>query len=605
MTKHPIPDDALDDRLFFGGTSGSGKTYNAGGRVERLLSKGNRVVVIDPLGVWWGLRLLADGKTESGYDVVIFGGPHGDLPLTENAGALLGETVASMKESCILDLSELGTKAAERRFMLDFLTVLYRKTGGEPVHVVFDEADIFAPQSLVGDKDGPAPRLLGMMETVVRRGRVKGFIPWLISQRPAVLNKNVLSQADGLVAFKLTSSQDRDAIGAWVEGQADKGVWKDMYGDLATLERGQGIVWMPSRKMLEIVKFPAKKTFDSSRTPKRGEKIATAELKPIDLGKLKERLGKVEADAKANDPKALKSEITRLKSELATKPTALVPTAPRREDAAALKSLRSALEATMKFIVQITAEGFIDGEGKGFDPGAIETALKGAVDQISKMVERKLEHRNIEFDKLRKEAARLIGKLKPLLAEDVSINLEVKHNAPFTMNERPQMTARPAPMPRRIANGTGESLPRGEKACLICAAQQDGGATREQLTVVTGYKRSSRDAYVQRLREKGYIQQDGDRVVATEEGIAALGSDYEPMPTGEALRAFHLQRLPEGERRVLELLISVYPDAKARDEIDEATGYKRSSRDAYLQRLTARQLVTGGRGEVRASDQLF
>jgi hypothetical protein len=27
---------------------------------------------------------------------------------------------------------------------------------------------------------------------------------------------------DGLVAFKLVSSQDRDAIGAWVEGSADK-----------------------------------------------------------------------------------------------------------------------------------------------------------------------------------------------------------------------------------------------------------------------------------------------------------------------------------------------------------------------------------------------
>jgi hypothetical protein len=29
-----------------------------------------------------------------------------------------------------------------------------------------------------------------------------------------VLSKDVLSQVDGLIAFKLTSSQDRDAIGA-------------------------------------------------------------------------------------------------------------------------------------------------------------------------------------------------------------------------------------------------------------------------------------------------------------------------------------------------------------------------------------------------------
>lgn len=34
----PIPDAALDDRLGFVGTSGSGKTYNAGAAVERLIA---------------------------------------------------------------------------------------------------------------------------------------------------------------------------------------------------------------------------------------------------------------------------------------------------------------------------------------------------------------------------------------------------------------------------------------------------------------------------------------------------------------------------------------------------------------------------------------
>jgi uncharacterized protein len=184
MTHHPLPADALDDRLGYYGTAGSGKTYNSGSGVERLLKAGKRCIIPDPLGVWWGLRLAADGKTPSGFDVVIFGGPHGDLPLTEHVGQLIGETVAGMKESCILDLSELGTKAAERRFMLAFLTGLYKHASGEPVHVVFDEADMWAPQKLL-DKDGDAARLLGMMETLVRRGRVKGFIPWLISQRPA------------------------------------------------------------------------------------------------------------------------------------------------------------------------------------------------------------------------------------------------------------------------------------------------------------------------------------------------------------------------------------------------------------------------------------
>ena len=85
MTSHPIPDAALDDRLAFVGTAGSGKTYSAGTAVERLLHAKARVVVIDPLDVWFGLRLAADGIRASRFDLPIFGGAHADLPQAERA----------------------------------------------------------------------------------------------------------------------------------------------------------------------------------------------------------------------------------------------------------------------------------------------------------------------------------------------------------------------------------------------------------------------------------------------------------------------------------------------------------------------------------------
>jgi uncharacterized protein len=215
-----------------------------------------------------------------------------------------------MAESCVVDLSLSGSKPAERRFMLAFLTGFYRHATGEPVHLVFDEADMWAPQRLL-DRDGDAAKLVGMMETIVRRGRIKGFIPWLITQRPAVLSKDVLSQADGLVAFKLTSLQDRDAIGAWDEGSADKQQWREIWASLPTMQRGQGVLWAPARGVLSTAKFSEKLTFDSSRTPKRGESKRTTTLKPINLDKLQERLSRVKAEVHANDPKALRAEITR------------------------------------------------------------------------------------------------------------------------------------------------------------------------------------------------------------------------------------------------------------------------------------------------------
>jgi DNA helicase HerA-like ATPase len=114
--EYPIPHHAFDDRLAIVGTAGSGKTYLASTAIETILRKSHRVIVVDPLGVWYGLRLNPDGVTPSGLNPIIIGGKHGDIAIHEQAGAIIGEAVAGMAESCILDLSQLGTKAAERRF---------------------------------------------------------------------------------------------------------------------------------------------------------------------------------------------------------------------------------------------------------------------------------------------------------------------------------------------------------------------------------------------------------------------------------------------------------------------------------------------------------
>lgn len=283
MADYPIHDDAWDDRLAYVGTSGSGKTYAAGTGVEHLLGTGAKVVIVDPLDVWYGLRVSPDGKTPA-FPVVIFGGERADIPINEEAGSIIGEAVATMRESCVVSLSTLGSKAAERRFMLSFLESLYRRATRDPMHIVFDEADLWAPQN------AQEPKLLSLMENIVRRGRVKGFIPWLITQRPAVISKDVLSQVDGLVAMKLTSSQDRKALGAWIEGQADRDDQKRILARLPELKRGEGILWLPAHGVLEEVVFPEKQTFDSSATPKRGERARTAALQPLDTAALTERI---------------------------------------------------------------------------------------------------------------------------------------------------------------------------------------------------------------------------------------------------------------------------------------------------------------------------
>lgn len=292
-----LPISALDDRIAIVGTSGAGKTYAAKGMVERLLETGARVCVVDPLGVWWGLRASADG-TAPGFPVIVFGGRHADVDLTEGMGAALGRVIATQPIASVIDLSELGSAAARRRFMSAFAEAIYEENE-EPLHLVLDEADLWSPQRPMPDQNV----LLGRIEEIVRRGRVRGFIPWLITQRPAVVHKDVLSQADVLIAMKLTSSQDRAAIGGWIEGQADREEGKRILAELPRLSRGEGWIWAPGLDVLSRAVFPAIATLDSSRTPKRGERAPVAStLASVDLSAISAALAEaavVEADAPA------------------------------------------------------------------------------------------------------------------------------------------------------------------------------------------------------------------------------------------------------------------------------------------------------------------
>jgi len=86
---HPLPDAALDADIAILGKKGRGKTFTAKGIVEWLLHLGRRVIVLDPLSVWWGLKASADGKSP-GYPVAVFGGPKADIPITGESGLALG-----------------------------------------------------------------------------------------------------------------------------------------------------------------------------------------------------------------------------------------------------------------------------------------------------------------------------------------------------------------------------------------------------------------------------------------------------------------------------------------------------------------------------------
>lgn len=278
----------------FIGKTGSGKTYAARGEVEILLDEGARVVIIDPTGAWYGLRMNPDG-TPSGRNIAIFGGEFGDRVLTPDMAPTLGRVAGRSNQSMILDLSGTSLEIEDQReIVYQFLKGLYQ-TSRAPLHLVIDEADEYSPQEL--DKDTKPLRT--MVARIMARGRSLGFRCTLITQRPAKIDKNSLSQVESMVCLRVTAPQDRKAIEDWFD---DKGGInrKDAIGGLGSLATGEGWVFVANEGLYEHRRFRQISSYDSSQTPidASGNPI---ELKtgPIDLA---------EIDAKIAYPDATSEE---------------------------------------------------------------------------------------------------------------------------------------------------------------------------------------------------------------------------------------------------------------------------------------------------------
>lgn len=175
--------------------------------------------------------------------------------------------------------------------------------------------------------------------------------------------------------------------------------------------------------------------------------------------------------------------------------------------------------------------------------------------------------------------------------------------APVTSDERPpSRQAARALRPAAITSG----LPKGEHQCLVVLVQHGPGPVpRDMVTALTGFKKSTRDAYLYRLQQRGYATSTGGGVQATPTGITAAG-DFERLPVGKALREWWLKRLPDGEALILDFVLSFYPHPVTRERITDETKYAKATRDAYIYRLMAKRLlVKSGVGSVEASPHLF
>lgn len=539
---HPVPDAAFSETVAVLGRTGSGKTFAAKGAAERMLAAGQRVCIIDPTGVWYGLKSSADGKS-AGFPIAVFGGTHADVAITEESAEPLAELIGTRNLPAIVDIAELS-RSGQTRFMTRFLDALYARNR-QPLTIVFDEADLYCPQRPMPDQ----MVLLNRMEQIVRRGRVRGFKPWLITQRPAELHKSVLSQASTLIAMRLTSPQDRDAIGAWIEGQADREEGKRVLATLPKLPPGEGFVWCPAIDYLERVKFPAITTFDSGRTPEHGEAAQQpAKLADVDLSGVMEALQPKQAD----------------------RGEALVTSSAQRqrERDAHEKGRREGYEAALQ---------------------AVRLALDMPLVRLAETLQGVRE----DLDKVAPHARDTDANNSPH---------NVHKPAPAAAAPRP-----PKPAAPRVNGSTGTLSKKAERLILSVLAQYPHGRTKNQVAILAGYAVNGGgfSNAVSALRTQGYLEGDAARLVITAAGLNALGP-YEPLPHGRALLDHWCGQLSKAERKALETLAEVFPRTLSKAQLAARAGYEANGGgfNNALSRLRTLELISG-KAEIRASQDLF
>ena len=551
---------------------GAGKTYTASVMAEEMLGINRQVVIIDPLDAWWGLRSSASGK-KAGFNVVVFGDTkrHADLPLTEAMASQIADLVAERPNlSCVLSLRHLR-KNAQRRFVTDFAEQLFHRKGdpelATAVHVMIDEADLFAPQRVF--KGGE--RMLGAMEDLVRRGRQAGIGITMISQRPQSLNKEVLAQVEVLIVGQITGPHDKAAIRKWIEENADDDRQSDFMKSLAKLKIGEFWFWSPSwLGDLFRVQVRERRTFDSSATPKPGKAAkAPKKLAPVDLKKIRKQLESVLEKAEENDPRKLKKKVAELTAQLKKKaPPVQVPQEPQ------------------------------------LDVKAIEKAIAEAIKKRDQEWDRQLDTYYDNIKKKMHEIADDIGTFAVVPPrEHIFIPLP---DLPSPAKSPPKAALKLA---GRVAPPSDDTqLTKCQRAILTVLVQRGFPCTRTLIGIQAGYSVKS-GGYSQALadlRKALMITGPADAMVITLTGHAAVGS-VDELPTGRELLAYWVRRLPRCPGQILALLGDLFPDGLSRLMVADRTRYSPSSGgfSQALADLRKLELITGSTDNIALNGELF
>jgi hypothetical protein len=579
-----LPLDAVTQKFAFLGRTGSGKTYAASKLAEEMLAAKAQIIVLDLVGVWYGIRLAADGKGP-GFPIPVFGGLHGDVPLEPTGGQLMADLIVDRGLSVVLDISQFEHDSDKARFGMDWAGRFYfrKKAAPSAVHVFIEECQELVPQNPQKGEE----RMLHAFQRMEKLGRNFGIGVSLISQRPQEVNKKALNQTECLFAFQMTGPHERKAIESWIE---EKGLDMDIVGLLPKLAVGQAHVWSPQwLKVSKTIYIGRKQTFNASSTPEVGSAAVARELAPIDLDRIRKEMAATIERSKADDPRELRRQIADLKRTAATAQKATSP--PASQDAieaarsqAYLKARAEAAEATQSLLLNLDHR---------------LVALRHLAEALADHMEGTREYLKTIPAASPPAASRPPTPIRACNPQSVPMpHRDTPHSAlrtPHSAAPHSELTGPEQRILDAIAwmESIGVNQPEQTAVAFLAGYTFGGGAFN-----------NPRGA----LRTKGLIEYLGSNFVRlTPDGRARAASPETPLTTA-ALHEAIMDRLPGPESKILRVILEHYPDSISNDDCAQQAGYAPDG-GAYNNprgRLRSLDLIEYmGGGLIRARDILF
>ena len=240
--------EILTGRGFVTGKSGSGKSNTASVVAEKLLDAGFGLLIVDIDGEYYGLK--------EEYEILHVGGDDEcDIQVTADHAGKLASLALEQNVPIILDVSSFLDESEAAALLKATAKQLFAKEKKlkQPFLLLVEECHEWIPEKGSVDEVGR------MLIKIGKRGRKHGLGIVGISQRPADVKKDFITQCDWLVWHRLTWNNDTKVVSRILDG-----TYADAVEDL---DDGEAFMMTDWSESVRRVQFQRKQTFDAGATP--------------------------------------------------------------------------------------------------------------------------------------------------------------------------------------------------------------------------------------------------------------------------------------------------------------------------------------------------